>query len=117
MDKLEFKKTLEEAVEILTNVKRLEKTPSVNFIASSLRVKPRQVFRWLGNDAHAPHDLENKSKALTELIAQCKNGDFISSPKSSATIPVTMIISKDSIKISQDKDGNIILNGLLSLKL
>ena len=123
MDKETFKKTLEEALDILSSVKRLEKTSSVSLIASALHVKSRQVFRWLGDDANAPHDLDTKYQALQQLIVDCKNegigtsNHFPVPTKPIGMIPFQMKIVRDSINVSQDKDGSILINGMFSLNL
>ena len=116
MDREEFKKTLEKTIGILVTVKKLEKTSSVNFIAQALHVKPRQVFRWLGNNANAPHDLETKHEILQRLIND-STMPLIPRVNKVVSFPFQMKIMKNSLKLTQDENGNITINGLFQLNL
>lgn len=90
------------------------KTEAINAIAVPLDVQPRQIYKWLKEESF-PYNAESIALTLDGM-----NSDVASVPAlkpTSMNFPFRLTINKNTLKVTQDDYGNVIVNGSLSLDL
>ena len=115
-----LKTKLHNAINNYMSLKRQGKTEAVSAIAGSVDVQPRQIYKWL-NAESLPHNAENVMLALDTMMDDMKKFKTdIRAPLGTQAVmrlPFRVMIPRESLKVSQDDHGNVIVHGSLSVDL
>ena len=118
---IELKEKLNEAIKKRMLSLRQSKTEAVDDIAVPLKVQPRQVWKWLGDEDVIPQNAKDIVLALDTMINEM---DKFKSDIRSPVAPVThlsfqfrAVIQRENLKIIQDDQGNIVIHGPISVDL
>lgn len=107
-----FIKKLNTVIERRMHNHNEEKTVAIRALAEPLNVRSRQIWLWLAGSF--PKKMAHVMETLDKLLVET---DKISPavPIRSTSFPFRIVISRKSIKVSRDNEGNIIVDGLLDL--
>lgn len=119
-----LKDKLETVIDKFIKVTRQRRTHAIKAIAKQLNVLPRQVYKWISMETY-PSNAETIGIILDEIARDFENtkppqqSQITPQPTISngASFQLQMKISKQTLKISQDANGNIIVNGYFSMNL
>jgi hypothetical protein len=114
----ELKSKLNEAIDKRMLFLKQSKTEAVDAIAVPLKVQPRQVWKWLSEDV-SPQNATDIILTLDSMISEMDKGSKMEPVAQSApmSFPFQITIQKDTLKLSKDAHGNIVIRGLLSTDL
>lgn len=106
-----LKNKLHTAINKHMAIMKVGKTEAIKAISVPLDVKSRQLYKWLNAETY-PHNADNLIATLDTLINDLEN------PKPSSSLTFRAIVPKGTIiKMSKDEQGNIIINGPISIDL
>jgi SOS-response transcriptional repressor LexA len=98
---IEFRNTLEEAIKKCRVTKALKRTPAIYFIAEYLHVRPRQLYKWLGNET-SPHDRDTKHDLLKEFIRKSDSLGAMTLPSLPPESEPTVRYSVNSVPVAEN---------------
>ena len=116
----EFKEKLNEAIEKRMQALRQSKTEVIDSIAVPLNVKPRQIWKWLSSDTVFPQNARHLTLTLDTMINEAeKFKSDVRAPAlpGNAKFPFKVVVPRETLKVSQDDRGNLVIHGSLSLDL
>lgn len=114
-----LKEKLKTVIEARMKAMAEEKTASVKFIADRLEVKPRQIWRWLEGST-LPHGADKINLALNSIEGSMDLKSDIRSPATQskhANFPFKIRIPKETLEVTQDEFGDILIRGSLLVDL
>lgn len=106
-----FKSKLNTVIENRMHSHGETKTVAIKALAESFNVRSRQIWLWLGGSF--PKKMDHAMEVLDKLLGEAKLTPAV--PVRSTSFPFRIVISRKSIKVSRDNEGNIIVDGLLDL--
>lgn len=109
---MQLKEKLNTTIEKYMMFSKERRTKAIQVIGEHLDVAPRQIYMWLKEESfpHHPHEIMDKLDSMPE-----KRNDVSVIPQT--MFPFRMKIPKETMNVSRDQEGNIIVEGSLLIDL